>query len=500
MTEGYFEASAGGTGEVTGTRWRIVSAAALAFVVAMLASSSPALAGSADAFRPSTVTDVVVLEAPGAGSAPEGATRRVGGRVLRELPIVRGFSARIPLGGLGQLRRVPSVRSVHPDRPFALSAADAVPGDSGVGLEQVRAAIGADSNPDAGAGVDIALVDSGITPVGPLAEAGKVVDGPDFSADANDPRLRNLDAFGHGTHLAGIIAGSAGAAGPGGIAPGGRLVNVKVAAHDGSTSLSSLLSGIDWVVRNRHRDGLDIRVLNLSFGADSDGSYRSDPLAAAVEQAWQRGIVVVTAAGNGGARAGGLDSPAYDPFVLAVGAEDMMGSADVSDDVAADFSSAGSADRMPDVVAPGVGIVSVRVPGGVLDEAFPQARIGSGGFRGSGTSQSAAVVSGAAARLLQARPELDPDEVKGLLRSTARSIGAEATIEGRGLIDIGAATGAATPRSDQRFPRASGGAWRGRAALGVEFAVERSSATRWSATRWSATRWSGSEWGAEPTP
>ncbi len=494
VTEGSSEAIAGVTRELTGTRWRIVRAAALV-VVATLASASPAIAGSADAGRPSTLTDVVVLEAPGAGSAPERATRSVGGRFVRELPIVRGFSARIPLGGLKKLRRVPSVRSVHRDRPFALSAAASASADSSVGLDQVRAAIGAGSDPDAGAGVDIALVDSGITPVGPLARAGKVVDGPDFSADANDPRLRNLDAFGHGTHLAGIIAGSDGT-GPNGVAPGGRLVNVKVAAHDGSTSLSNLLAGIDWVVRNRHRDGLDIRVLNLSFGADSESSYRKDPLAAAVEQAWQRGIVVVTAAGNEGAQAGGLTSPAYDPYVLAVGADDTMGSAEVSDDVVADFSSAGNADRMPDVVAPGVGIVSARVPGGVLDEAFPQARIGSEGFRGSGTSQSAAVVSGAAALLLQARPGLDPDEVKGLLRATARPIGAAATVEGSGLIDIGAAAGAAAPRSGQRYPRANAGAWRGRGKLGLEYAVDGSSATRWSATRWSATRWSATRWSA----
>src|SRR6185312_10536860 len=100
------------------------------------------------------------------------------------------------------------------------------------------------------------------------------------------------------------------------------------------------------------------------------------PLAFAVEQAWRHGIVVVTAAGNGGAATDGLDSPAYDPYVLAVGAADTAGTATPADDTVAPFSSAGDGMRNPDVVMPGVDIVSLRVPGGLLDQAFPAARIG----------------------------------------------------------------------------------------------------------------------------
>ena len=156
-------------------------------------------------------------------------------------------------------------------------------------------------------------------------------------------------------------------------------------------------------MRRGDRDGLDVRVLNLAFGAEVDGgSYRNDPLAFAVERAWDEGLTVVTSAGNGGADSDSLDSPAYDPYVIAVGAEDSGGTATLADDGMALFSSRGSVTRSPDVVAPGVAIVSTRVPGSFLDEAFPAARIGDG-FRGSGTSQSAAVVSGAAALLIGER-------------------------------------------------------------------------------------------------
>ena len=226
-------------------------------------------------------------------------------------------------------------------------------------------------------------------------------------------------------------------------------MSVKVAAHDGSTSLSQLLVGIDWTVRNARRPELGVRVLNLSFGAEALGSYRTDPLAAAVEAAWARGIAVVSSGGNGGAAARGLDSPAFDPYVIAVGA---------GDEAIADFSSRGSASRAVDVVAPGSGIISARVPGGVLDENFPAARIGDTGFRGSGTSQAAAVVTGAVARLLQVRPALAPDEVKAALRASAAPLpGADRSLQGAGRVNVAAAELAPVAGAWQRWPRAVGG-------------------------------------------
>jgi serine protease AprX len=177
----------------------------------------------------------------------------------------------------------------------------------------------------------VAVIDSGIAPVVGLTGVGKVVNGPDLSFDSQSPDDRHLDRYGHGTHIAGIIAGRDTGAltddqGFAGIAPGARLVNVKVADRRGVVDVSQVIAAIDWVVEHAHDPGFDIRVLNLSFGTDSEQSYLRDPLAYAAEVAWHSGIVVVTAAGNGGSGTGRLTNPAVDPYVIAVGGSDTVGS------------------------------------------------------------------------------------------------------------------------------------------------------------------------------
>ncbi len=232
---------------------------------------------------------------------------------MREIPLVHGFSARVPRSAVKTLRGARGIRSVHRDRRYALRSTTE-PAVASTTLGTLTATVGALGR--GGDDADVALVDSGVSPVGSLQ--GRVVNGPDFSDDARVDELRSLDAFGHGTHLAGIVAA---------VAPQAKIVNVKVADSDGSTSLGRLLAGIDWVARNGDRRGMDVRVLNLAFGAESEGSYRDDPLAYAAERAWQRGLVVVASAGNGGAEADGLDSPAHDPYLVAVGASDSGASA-----------------------------------------------------------------------------------------------------------------------------------------------------------------------------
>ena len=456
------------------TRWGIslIALAGLAFLLAFTSSASAHARSS----------QVVVLEDAGAGSRPELAVQGLGGRVEREIPLIRGFSARVPRSAVRALRGTPGVLSVHADRRFTLrSTTDAPPATPSTTLDTLRGAVGAESV--TGGKVDVALIDSGVSPDAALT--GHVVDGPDFSEDARLKELRNLDAFGHGTHLAGIIAA---------VAPQARVVSVKVADHDGSTSLGRILAGIDWTVRRGDRDGFDVRVLNLAFGAETDGSYRNDPLAFAVERAWDSGLAVVTSAGNGGPESDGLDSPAYDPYVIAVGAEDSGGTASLADDGIALFSSRGSITRSPDVVAPGVAILSARVPGSYLDEAFPAARIGDG-FRGSGTSQAAAVVSGAAALVVGERPRLEPDQVKALLRSTARPLPAtDQSLQGAGVVNVlGAARSAVPANARQRFLEARIGGWM-RGALSNQFAVENLTSNRWSSNRWSSNRWSSNRW------
>ena len=390
---------------------------------------------------------------------------------------------------------------------------------AGQSLAAVRAAIGADAIGATGAGVDVAVIDSGTVPVAGLNGTNKVYQGPDFSTESQGNRdLRNLDTFGHGTHIAGIIAGNDPQTGYQGIAPGSRIVNVKVANADGSTSPMALLAAVKWVVDNRHARGLNIRVINLSFGADPNADYTKDILVAATEYAWQQGVVVVVSAGNNGPDAHQLDSPAIDPFAISVGGEATNGNADPSDDTIADWSSSGNASRNPDLVAPGASLVSLRDPGSYLDANFPQGEVGTRFFKGSGTSQAAAVVSGAVADLLSKHPSLTPDQVKDLLTSTAAPIpGVDASEQGAGRIDLVAADAAAVD------PDHAGQPWKwspillayedgtmvdpttgqltveivapgGTTADGSRWSGSRWSGSRWSGSRWSGSRWSGSRW------
>jgi serine protease AprX len=355
------------------------------------------------------------------------------------------------------------------------------------------------TTPD-GSGVDVAIIDSGVVPVGSLAEPGRVVYGPDFSSERRDSDLRNLDTFGHGTHLAGIIAGRDPITGFAGVAPAARLVSLKIAGADGETSLGQVLSALEWVRENHDRGGYNIRVVNLSLGVVGD-DYRSDVLAYAVEQLWADGIVVVAAAGNAGAQARSLDMPADDPFVIAAGASDTQGTADPADDRVADFSSR-SYTRAPDLVAPGTAIVSLRVPGSTLDTEFPGARQAGIFFRGSGTSQAAAVTSGVAARLLSARPTLNPDQLKALLVAGAVDLVDPRSADGAGRIDLRRSLAAAVPSREaarQRWAPAildvtKRGARAGGVGNGTRWNGRRWSGRRWSGRRWSGRRWSGDSW------
>jgi serine protease AprX len=295
-----------------------------------------------------------------------------------------------------------------------------------------------------GAGIDIALLDSGVAPVAGLSDPGKVVNGPDLTPESQNPNTRYLDTYGHGTHMAGIMAGrdagvdpvtSAGSATPFlGVAPGARVLSVKVADAHGATDVSQVIAGIDWVVQHAHDPGFNVRVLNLSFGTDSAQSYLNDPLAYAAEVAWRKGIVVVVAAGNSGTALGRLTDPAIDPYVLAVGAADTS----TSDVQVASWSSRGDGTRNPDFVVPAVHVPSLRVPGSYVDQMYggtPAA--GERFIRGSGTSQAAALTSGAVALLLQRRPSLTPDQVKASLRGGTGLLGGDTSkAQGTGLVNL----------------------------------------------------------------
>ena len=385
--------------------------------------------------------------------------------------------------------------------PAAARAQDASDAAAAASMQRISGGSGIKPGAADGTGVDVALIDSGVVPVGGLAQPGRVVHGPDFSDERGDRRLATLDTFGHGTHLAGLITGRDPVTGFAGVAPGARLVSVKIAGADGETSLARVLAALEWVRRNRNADGMNIRVVNLSLGVEDRGDYRHDLLAWAVEQLWRDGIAVVAAAGNNGIGADRLDIPAADPFVIAAGATDTRDTVTPVDDRVADFSSR-SVFRTPDVVAPGSRIVSLRVPGSALDEEFPGARVGTRYFRGSGTSQAAAVVTGLAARLLSEHPDLSPDQLKALLTAGAVDLPDPRHADGAGRVDLAGSLAAPVPDAEsvrqtwlpaRLDPRALLRALR---AGREEYAAGDAewSGRRWSGRRWSGRRWSGASW------
>src|SRR3954451_15433862 len=294
-----------------------------------------------------------------------------------------------------------------------------------------------------GSGIDVAVIDTGVAPVQGLDAPGKVVYGPDLSLESQAPNLTNYDTNGHGTFMAGLIA--ANDAAYRGVAPGARIISLKVGTADGGADVTQVIAAIDWVVQHAHDQGFNIRVLNLSYGTNSVQKPGVDPLSYAVEQAWKQGIVVVSAAGNTGYQRGsgapGLADPAYNPYVIAAGATLASTRPGTQNDDVASFSASSSGAggcKNPDFLTPGSHLQGLRVPGSYVDAHHPEGFIDSRFFRGSGTSQAAAVMSGAVALVLQKYPTLTPDGVKRYFANNAVKLGGyDSQAQGAGEIRLG---------------------------------------------------------------
>lgn len=398
--------------------------------------------------------DVVVRATTGRVDEARTVFVAAGGTVGTPLPIIDGFAGSIEPAALDRLAASSAIVSVTPDQALEPMSNDQSPGDARRdtgSLSAITRITGAQRLWDAGfvgQGIDVAVIDTGITRVPGLDAPGKVLDGPDLSFDSLDVGLVSRDAFGHGTHMAGIIAGSDVAPGTSGrrcrtctgrsaytdttrfvgVAPEARVINVKVGAYDGAADVSQVIAAIDWVVQHRADPGVNIRVLNLSFGTDSTQDPAVDPLVFAAEQAWRAGIVVVASAGNEGLAGGAgsaLATPAASPAIIAVGASDPRGTITTSDDVIPDFAQHGSATRGVDVVAPGVSVIGLRVPGGFIDTNVSTGRVGERFQRATGTSQATAVVSGLVALLLSRTPNASPDMIKAYLTGNAKPLDAD---------------------------------------------------------------------------
>jgi serine protease AprX len=426
----------------------------LVAATALLGTSFPALA------RPLSsepAVNVLVREVTPSSPAAERAVVALGGTVTNELPIVGGFAAKVPAEVVPVLRSLLSVVSevVVAGR---VSFAGFYGEGTGAASAVYPAVVGADRAWTAGytgGHVGVAVIDTGINATGDLA--GKVVHSEDFSGEGD-----GVDRFGHGTFIGGLIAGSGAASlgGVKGVAPDADLISLKIAGRDGSADITHVMAALQWAVS--FKNVYNIRVINLSLGTDSTQDYRIDPLDAAVERAWQAGIVVVVSAGNKGPGAGTINKPADDPFVVTVGAIRDNSTPALGDDTVPAFSGAGptAANGLakPDLAAPGGSVVSTRVPGSSVDSAYPSARVGAAYFKGSGTSFATAVTSASAALVLNRTPSLTPDQVKARLVDTAGAGPVmDRTRVGAGWLDTYAATMSdSTASANQGLTRSSG--------------------------------------------
>ena len=275
-----------------------------------------------------------------------------------------------------------------------------------------------------------------------------------------------------------------------GVAPEADLISVKVADDHGEATIVDVIYGLQFVVD--YKDEYNIRVVNLSLESSVAESYKTDPLDAAAEAAWFNGIVVVAAAGNRGTDPKAVSyAPGNDPFVISVGAVDDQGTSDLADDKLATWSSRGETQdghSKPDVLAPGSGIVSTLAPNSDFESLCPTCIVGGEYIRAGGTSMSAPMVSGLAAIMLEDRPTLTPDRVKGILMASGRNV--------PGVGDEAYAVGAVTSTStDNPNAGIAPNKFVKKAANGkVDFNRSSWSRSSWSRSSWSRSSWSRSSW------
>lgn len=442
---------------------RALAAAVLAvLVLATAASTVPqdrdTQSGAVESLR------VIVQKRSAADLAPERAVQRLGGRVTNALPIIAGFAATVPVTVVGELARLPGVRAVSPDSRVRVQGT-ASGGNIRSVFPKVVKADDAWQRGVTGRGVTVAVVDTGVATNLPDLN-GRLVPVTNDLTGGTQP-CKNLsgeldcnDRYGHGTFIAGLIAGNGTSSGGKwkGVAPEASILSVKTAGADGAADVSNVLAAIQWVVS--FKDRYNIRVLNLSLGTDSTQSWQTDPFNYAVERAWAAGIAVVVAASNRGPGPGTISKPADDPWVITVGATDDRGTASVGDDLLPDFSGRGPAAggvAKPDVAAPGAHVISLRAPGSTVDTRYPWYVDGSY-RRASGTSMATGVVSGSVALMLQANPGFTPDRVKYALTATARDAASDDPMEvGAGVVDANAAAFSAPPGvANQGLARSNG--------------------------------------------
>jgi serine protease AprX len=416
---------------------------------------------------------VIVILKPGADASAD--ITRLGGNILRRLSLINGQAVELSNGQLKNLAASPAVQSIHVDRSMRAHLNRAA---VTIGARAVQEDMGFD-----GAGVGVAIIDSGVTSWhDDLTYNGtnlsvRVVGGQRVAkfVDFVNGRTAPYDDNGHGTHIAGIIAGNGydtrGARA--GVAPAAHLISLKVLNNQGAGYISNVIAALDWTVTNKA--AFNIRVINLSVGAPITESYMTDPLTLATKRVVDKGILVVAAAGNlgrnklGEPQYGGITSPGNAPWVFTVGASNTKGTVNRNDDTVADYSSRGptavNLGAKPDVIAPGTGIVSLSDPTSLFYQT-KSAYLLTGTLKTAykpylsltGTSMAAPMVTGTAALMFQANPKLTPNLVKAIIEYTAQKYAYDSLTQGAGFLNTRGAVELArffiTAKAGQKYPSA----------------------------------------------
>ena len=461
--------------------------------------------------QPNSTISIIVQKTVNDASV-ENLVATFGGKITADLSIINGFAAEMQAKDVPMLAQANGVRWISLDAPVKQTdCSDCT--TTGLLANTYIKAIRADQawlKKLQGQGIGVAVVDSGVnwqTDLYSIMGVNRVVANVQYNTGYN---TTTFDNYGHGSHVAGVVGGN-GRMSNGmyiGVAPQSNIINVKVSddLNDGAGTAKTVVQGLQWILQNKNT--FNIRVVNISINSAVAESYHTNPIDAACEILWFNGIVVVVSAGNSGS--GTIYPPANDPFVITVGATDDKATASLSDDVMASFSAYGTTSdgfAKPDLVAPGKNIVSLMGnTSGSLPTDHPANVVQVNGspvyFRMSGTSTSAPMVAAAVAQLLQANPNLNPDQVKYRLKATANKswTGYSAAKAGGGYLDIYAAVTSNTTATANTGlaiskllftgsnPANGGSASWGSASWG---------SASWGSASWGSASWGSASWGSD---
>lgn len=336
------------------------------------------------------------------------ANKHVRCKVKNEFSSVSACSASFTPSAMEELLDIcPFIKKIHLDREvnaFLDVATPAVKADN----------VNRNNRKLTGENITIAVIDTGVHPH--LDLKGRIIGFVDFINQREDA----YDDNGHGTHCAGDAAGD-GQLSDGkyvGPAPKANIIGIKVLNKLGSGSLSTIMDGVQWCIDyNKTNVTNKINIISMSLGSSAQPyeTENDDPMVKIVEAAWNSGIVVCVAAGNDGPDSNTVASPGLSNQVITVGAMDDKNTLERNDDLLASFSSRGPTIygvEKPDIVSPGVNVVSLRAPGSYLDKLQKGNRVANDYFVLSGTSMATPICAGVIALMLEDNPSLTPDEVK----------------------------------------------------------------------------------------